>query len=161
VNSFIKNMAMRQMILHKADSAKIDVPAAEKASLTAQFAQLVQNYWQQLNITPASLVQGAKSEGDREKAAAARMDTLVAHMLNGETSPIMIPVPIKTSLDTKWEASISSAGLDRAVEVAKKARTSADSARAGQPSQVPMPGAQAPAPTPPPATPAPTTKKKP
>src|SRR4051812_5286195 len=171
VKSFAKNMAMRQMLLHKADSAKVDVPATEKSSLSIQFNQLVQNEWQQLNVTPASLAAGGANESAREKTAAARVDTLIAHMMNGEGNPISIPVPLKSALDAKWEATISGAGLDRAVEIARKARASADSARANQaPSQIPMPGAQQQPPAgPPPAAPAPApttktppaTKKKP
>jgi hypothetical protein len=164
VKSFVKNMAMRQMLLKKADSAKIDVPATEKASLSVQFNQLVQNEWQQLNVTPANLAQAAKSQGDREKVAAARVDTLIAHMMNGESNPISIPVPLKSALDTKWDATISGAGIDRAVEIARKARASADSARTNQaPSQIPMPGAPQQPSALPPTAPAPskTTKKKP
>jgi hypothetical protein len=174
VKSFAKNMAMRQMLLHQADSAKMDVPAAEKATLAMQFGQLVQNSWQQIGVTPKMLADSAKSERDRERIAAAHVDTLMSHILNGEASPFNVPIPLKAALDAKWEATINATGIDRAVELARKARTSADSAKASQPSsqmpsQVPMPGMQGPPPaasppvTPPPTTktPPPTTKKKP
>lgn len=165
VKSFAKNMAMRQMLLHQADSAKVDVPATEKATLTTQFGQLVQNLWQQVGVTPKLLTDSAKSERDRERLAAARVDTLISKILDGQANPVNVPIPLKAALDSKWEATINQTGIDRAVEVAKKVRTSADSARATQPSQVPMPGAQVPpadtrsaVPVP---VPPPTTKKKP
>jgi PPIC-type PPIASE domain len=167
VKSFAKNMAMRQMLLHQADSAKLDVSATEKATLVTQFGQLVQNAWQQLGVTPKALADSAKSERDRERIAAAHVDTLMNRILNGEAQPFNVPIPLKSALDSKWEATINSTGIDRAVEVAKKARASADSARATQappqmPSQVPMPGMQNPPAAAPPATKTPPpTKKKP
>ena len=172
VKSFVKNMAMRQLLLRQADSAKVDVAPAEKASLSLQFVQLVQNVWQQLGLAPASLAQGTKSEGDREKLAAARVDSTITKIMNGEANPVGVPVPLKAALDSKWEATISPAGITRAVDIARKARTVADSVKASQPSQVPMPGMPNAGPppsaapvTPPPATkppaPATATKKKP
>ena len=169
VKSFAKNMAMRQMLLHKADSAKLDVPATEKATLVTQFGQLVQNAWQQNGVTPKALADSGKSERDRERIAAARVDTLMNRIMNGEAQPFNVPIPLRSALDSTWEATINTTGIARAVDVAKKARTSADSTKAAHappqmPSQVPMPGAQNPAATAPP-TPAtktpPATKKKP
>jgi hypothetical protein len=174
VKAFVKTMAMRQLLLHQADSAKLDVPAAEKMSLTVQFAQLVQDTWDHLGLTPKSLADSAKSEGAREKLAARRVDTLMAKIMNGEASPVGIPIPLKSALNSKWEATINATAIDHAVDLARKARTSADSARAAaQPSQVPMPGmgdsragapptsGPPPAAAPPPATKPPATKKKP
>lgn len=160
VKSFVKNMAMRQMLLHQADSAKVDVPATEKATLTTQFTTLVQNVWEQVGVTPKSLDSG-KSVGDREKIAAARVDSLISRIMNGEASPPNVPIPLKAALESKWDATINVTAVDHSAEIARKVRTSADSAKAAQPSQVPMPGAApAPAVTPTPTAP-PATKKKP
>jgi hypothetical protein len=162
VKSFVKNMAIRQLLLHKADSAKIDVAASDKAGLTSQFTTAVVNAWMQLNVAPASLADSGKSVGDREKIAGARIDTLLARIMNGEANPVGVIVPIKSALASKWEANISTAGIDRAVELARKVRASADSARANAASSVPVPGAgaqQAPVQPPPQqAAPAPATK---
>jgi hypothetical protein len=76
----------------------------------------------------------------------------MTRIMNGEAQPVMIQMPVKAALDVKYEAEINSAGIDRAVEAARKSRASADSARLSQPSSIPMPGAGAPpAQTPPPA----------
>lgn len=168
VKSFVKNMAMRQMLLHQADSAKLDVPATEKATLATQFGQLVQSAWQQIGVAPKMLADSAKSERDRERIAAVHVDTLLNHILNGDAQPFNVPIPLKAALDSKWEATINTVGIDRAADLARKARASADSVRAKQappqmPSQVPMPGVQNPAAGTPTTTPAkpPATKKKP
>lgn len=157
VTAFAKNMAMRQLLLRQADSAKLDVPATEKANLKLQFSQLVQNTWMQLGLTPKELADSGKTEKDRERIAAARVDSLIGRILNGEANPVSVPLPLKAALDAKYDAEINTAGIDRAVEAAKKARTVADSARMGQSSQVPVPGM--PGPTTPPSSPPPGTKR--
>ncbi|HEY5062810.1 MAG TPA: hypothetical protein VII52_14820, partial [Gemmatimonadaceae bacterium] len=78
----------------------------------------------------------------------------------------------KKMLDAKYETSVNSAGIDRAVERATKVRAASDSAKAAnQPkSQIPLPGgppaaspapAQQPAQEPAPPAPKPATPKKP
>jgi peptidyl-prolyl cis-trans isomerase D len=150
ITAFTKNLTMRQLLLHKADSAKLDIPATERANLKAQFNNLLQQTWMQLGLSPKELADSAKSEKDRERLAAARMDTLLARILNGEAQPVMIRMPVKAALDVKYEAEVNTAGIERAVQAAVKTRASADSARMSQPSSVPLPSpAQQ---TPPPAT---------
>lgn len=153
VTAFAKNMAMRQLLLHQADSAKLDVPAQEKANLKTQFVEMLQNTWTQIGVSPKGLADSAKSEKDRENLAAARVDSLISRILNGEAQPVAVILPLKSALDAKWEAEINAAGIDRAVEAARKDRAAADSSRPA--SQVPVPGgppSAAPPPTPPPAT---------
>jgi peptidyl-prolyl cis-trans isomerase D len=152
VTAFTKNLTMRQLLLHKADSAKLDIPAADKANLKAQFNNLIQQTWMQLGITPKELADSGKSVQVRERIAQARVDSMMSRIMDGEAQPVMIQMPVKSALDVKYEADINPAGLDRAVEAAKKARASADSARMSQPSSVPLPGGAPPATTPPPAT---------
>jgi hypothetical protein len=139
VTAFTKNLTMRQLLLHKADSAKLDIPAQEKTNLKAQFNNLVQQTWMQLGLSPKELADSGKTEKDRERIAAARVDTLLSRIMNGEAQPVMIQMPVKAALDVKYEAELNSAGIDRAVESARKVRASADSARMSQPSSIPLP----------------------
>jgi peptidyl-prolyl cis-trans isomerase D len=141
VTAFTKNLTMRQVLLHKADSAKVDIPAQEKANLKAQFNTLVQQTWMQLGLSPKELADSGKTEKDRERLAAAHVDTLMSHIMSGEANPIRVDMPVKAALDAKYEAELNAAGIDRAVEAARKARASADSARNAQPSSVPLPSA--------------------
>jgi len=158
VTAFTKNLTMRQLLLHEADSAKIDIPAAEKATLKNQFNSLIQQTWMQLGLSPKELADSGKTAKDRERIAQARVDSLLSRIMAGEAQPVMIQMPVKAALDVKYEAEINATGLDRAVEAAKKSRASADSARMAQPSSVPMPGAANP---PAPTTKAPPATKKP
>jgi hypothetical protein len=158
VTPFVKNLTMRQVLLHQADSAKLDVPAQEKTNLHAQFNNLVQQTWMQLGLSPKDLAAGAKDEKERERVAAARVDSLLTRIMNGEAQPVMVQMPVKAALDVNYDAELNSAGIDRAVESARKVRASADSARMAQPSSVPLPGGS---PAGPPATQPPPTTKKP
>jgi len=139
---FIRGVAQRQAILKRADSAKVDVSPEERLNLYNEFQQLVQRMWQGLDIDPKSLADSAKNAPEKERLAAARVETYMDHVLAGQAQPVPVPVPLKKILNAKYEASVNAAGVDRAVERAQKVRASADSARAAnQPkSQVPIPG---------------------
>jgi hypothetical protein len=142
VNAFTRNLTMRQLLLHKADSAKLDIPAQEKANLKAQFNTLVQQTWMQLGLSPKEIV--GTNDKDRERIATARVDSLMSRIMSGEANPVRVDMPVKAALDVKYDAEINAAGIDRAVEAARKVRASADSARMAQPSSVPLPSAPAP-----------------
>ena len=116
--------------------------AEDKTQLYAQFSQLVQTLWQQLGVDPKALKDSAKTAPERERLAANRVESFVDRILGGQAQPVPVPQPLAIVLQSKFESSINSAGVDRAVERAQKIRAVADSTRAAnQPkSQVPLPG---------------------
>jgi len=148
---FVKQIALQQILLKRADSAHIDVPPEQKANMYNEIGQLVGNVWQALRVDPKMLADSAKNTAEKERLAASRVDNDLDRMLAGQTQPMSIPLPLKKMLDAKYESSVNSAGVDRALERAQKVRASADSARAAnQPkSQVPIPGMGAPTGAPP------------
>ena len=164
---FIRGMAEREVLLQRADSAKIQVTAEERNSLYTEFQGLITQIWGALRVDPKSLADSAKSTAEKERLAAARVETLLDNALAGTAQPVPVPVPIKKILNTKYESSINPAGIDRALERAQKVRAAADSARtANQPkSQVPLPGGPPGAPpsgaTPPASNPPASNPKKP
>lgn len=165
VRRFVSSIAEREVMLQKADSAKITLSAEDKTQLYGQFQQLVQMLWQQLGVDPKALADSAKTAPERERLAANRVETYIDRILGGQAQPVPVPQPLATVLQGKFDSSINSAGVDRSVERAQKIRTAADSARAqNQPkSQVPLPGAvpnqqQPPATNPPAPAPRPTKK---
>src|SRR5215831_402367 len=138
---FIKQMAVQQVLLAKADSAKVQIPEPDKQNMYTQVGQLVTNIWQALGVDPKQLAVSAKRTPEKERLAASRADAYLDRMMSGQVQPLSPPLPLKKLLDAKYEASVNSAGLDRATERAQKVRASADSARtANQPkSEIPMP----------------------
>ncbi|MFL5613831.1 MAG: peptidylprolyl isomerase [Gemmatimonadaceae bacterium] len=166
VRRFVSSIAEREVMLQKADSAKITLSAEDKTQLYTQFQQLVQMLWQQLGVDPKALADSAKTAPERERLAANRVEAYVDRILGGQAQPVPVPQPLATVLQGKFDSSINSAGVDRSVERAQKIRAAADSARTqNQPkSQVPLPGAvpnQTQPPTTNPPAPAPQPTKKP
>jgi peptidyl-prolyl cis-trans isomerase D len=143
---FIKQIATQQVLLARADSAKVGVDSTERKSMYTEIGQLVTNLWQTLGIDPRQLADSAKSTAERERLAASRVEAYLDRIMAGQAQPASLPTPLKNMLDSKYESTVNSAGIDRAVQLATKVRASADSARtANQPkSQIPMPGMGAP-----------------
>jgi hypothetical protein len=151
LNPFIKQLAVQEILLAKADSAKIDIPEQDRNSMYADMSSLVTNVWGALGVDPKMLADSAKSTAEKERLAASRADAYLDRMMAGQAQPMQPPAPLKKMLDAKYETSVNSAGIDRALERATKVRASADSARAAsQPqSSVPIPGAVPPGAVPP------------
>ena len=141
VKQFVKSIARNEVLLLKADSAGIKVPAEQQQQLYADFRNLVGTLWQQLGIDPRSLADSARSAPERERLAAARVEAYLDRILTGQAQPISIPLPVQSVLRSKYEAKVFPAGVDRGVESARKLRAAADSTRAAQQprSQVPLP----------------------
>lgn len=159
---FAKQLIVNELMLQAADSAKIVLDSGEKANLKQAFVGSVWNSYNGLNITPASLADSAKTVSDREKLAAARIEKFMDLLLANKAQFVDVSEPVSRALRSKFEARVVPAGIDRAVEEAKKAVAKADSAKAkNMPrSEVPAPGGAAPAPAAP-AAPAPAPSKKP
>ena len=132
--SLVRRFANNELVLRQADSAKVQIDPAEVQQMHASFINAVRQAWSQLGVTPASLTDSAKSDGDREKLVAKRIDDYFTRMV-GEGAPfVSVPTPLANVLRQKYSYSFNDAGFDRAVEQAAKIRNSADSARsAGQP----------------------------
>ena len=143
---FIKQVALQQVLLKKADSAKVQLTPEEHNNLYTSVGQLVANIWGALGVDPKVLADSAKSTAEKERLASAHVDGYLDRMMAGQAQPLSVPRPLKKLLDAKYEASVNPAGIDRGFERAQKLRSTADSARAAnQPkSAVPLPGAGGP-----------------
>jgi peptidyl-prolyl cis-trans isomerase D len=131
VRNFVKN----ELVLKQADSAKVQIDPAELAQLHLSITNAVRTAWSQLGVMPQALMDSAKSEGDREKLAAKRIDDYFVRMVQEQAPFVPVPTPLSNVLREKYKYSFNDAGFDRAVQEAAKIRSSADSARsAGQPS---------------------------
>jgi peptidyl-prolyl cis-trans isomerase D len=146
VRQYVLQMAQRELLVKRADSARMGPTPEEYANLHRDFVQAVAMTWQALKIDPKSLADSAKTPAERERLAAARIEGFLDKVMAGETQPIPVPGPLQIVLMNKYESKVNPAGIDRAVERALKVRATADSTRAAnQPkSAVPLPGAAAP-----------------
>jgi peptidyl-prolyl cis-trans isomerase D len=162
VKQFVTNQTQRELLLRRADSAKVGLSADEMNNLHRDFAQVVNMSWQALGIDPKSLADSAKTPAERERVAAARVESFLDRVMSGQAQPVPVPAPLQIILMNKYDAKVNPAGIDRAVERATKIRATADSVRAAQQpkSAVPLPGAMGtpPAGGQPAPAPSPTTK---
>ena len=159
VRQFVTNQTQRELLLKRADSAKAGLSPEELANLHRDFQQVVLQSWAAIGVDPKSLADSAKSQSERERLAAARVEAFLDRVMAGQQQPVPVPTPLQAVLMDKYDAKVNPAGIDRAVERAAKLRAAADSAHAAsQPkSAVPLPGPmgggapgqpQPPAPTP-------------
>jgi hypothetical protein len=164
VQQFVKNMVRNELILHAADSAKVPMDAQELTQLRGTFAQVVGNAWTQLGVSPPQLSDSAKTEQERERMAAARIEAYLDRLLANQAQFVPVPSEVSELLRDTYDWKIADAGVERALERARRIRATRDSTRAATrpPSQVPMgpapQGGQQPSggqQTPPPATPNP------
>src|SRR4051812_42053713 len=137
--SMIKRFANNELVLKQADSAKVQVDPAEITQMHASFLTAVNQAWGQLGISPSSLQDSTKSQGDREKLVARRIDEYFARMVQQAAPFVAIPTPVSNVLREKFGYSFNDAGFDRAVEQASKVRNSADSAHSAAQPQTAVP----------------------
>jgi peptidyl-prolyl cis-trans isomerase D len=160
VGQFVKNMVRNELILHAADSAKVAMDPQQLTQLRSTFAQVIGNAWTQLGVAPTQLSDSAKTEQERERVAAARIEGYVDRLLANQAQFIPVPTEVSELLRDTYEWKIANAGVERAIERARRIRATRDSTRAASrpQSQVPMgpapqggqqpPAGQPPAPTP-------------
>jgi len=145
IMQLVRNFVKNELVLRQADSAKIEVDTADLGMLRRNFITAISSAWTQLGVSPPSLVTEAKSEGERAKLAATRIDDYFTKMISDQAQFVAIPTPVANVLRKKYDYSFNEAGFDRTVEEATKLRNAADSTKkAGQPSSV-VPLAPAPA----------------
>jgi peptidyl-prolyl cis-trans isomerase D len=142
IRRYVEQMAQRELLLQRADSAKMGPTPEQVANLHRDFVQAVTVAWQALHIDPKSLADSAKTPAERERLASARVESFLDKVMAGEAQPLPIPAPLQIVLMDKYDYKLNAAGVDRAVERAQKVRVVADSTRAAnQPkSAVPLPG---------------------
>lgn len=145
---FVKNLVRNDLILKQADSAGIQVDSADMAQMRKGFVTAVTTAWTGLNVAPNQLADSAKTESERERLAASRIENYVDRLILKDEAFVQVPASVAGALQDKYKWDINSSGVDRALERAGKIRAAADSAKmlSQPPTAVPMPGAQPPTP---------------
>jgi hypothetical protein len=141
VKQFVKSLARNEVMLRKADSAGVTMSAEEKQQLYSEFRSLQQQLWAQIGLDPRMIADSAKTQPERERFAARRVEAFLDAIMAGQAQPIQVPAPLQQVLSAKYKAKTYAAGIDRGLERARGLRRVADSTRvANQPrSQVPLP----------------------
>ena len=142
---FVRSLILNEILLQQADSAGIEPDTAEVQAVRNAFKSVVRNTWAGLRIAPEMLADSARTPAEKERLAAARADAFLGRLLQGKEGFVDVPAPLADALREKYDGSVKQAGLNRALELAQRARAAADSTRASsQPkSAVPLPDTSA------------------
>jgi hypothetical protein len=122
LTSIVRSLAMRNVLLRAADSAKIEVPDSAKVMLRRNFYQSLATVWKDLGISPESLADSASTPADRERIASARVDKLIDRAMAHEVEFPVVTVIVENALDAKYKTELSHDALARAVRGAVELR---------------------------------------
>jgi hypothetical protein len=161
VLTFARNVLRNELVLHQADSAKIDLTPDEYKELHGRLTEALAGTWDQLGITPKSLSDSGKAVGDREKIASTRVNAYLDKLMVQQAGFVQVPPPLVSLLRQKFGHSINLVAMQKAVDASVKMKAAADSARAknAPPTEVPLGPTQTPGKAPAPAPAAPPAAK--
>lgn len=146
---FIKTIVRNELLLMKADSAKIAIDTAELTNLRMAFRNNLTMAWTTMGIEPGSLSDSASTPTEREALAGSRVSAYFGKLVKNEVQFADVAYPVSRALQNKYEFAFNDAGIERAVEKAKALRASADSTDApAPPVSLPMPDSAAMTPPP-------------
>ena len=137
VEKFVRQIVRNELVLRQADSAKAQVDTAELTQLRSAFKDNLVQTWTALGVDPAKLADSAKTGGDKEKIAGARIEAFFDKLIKNEIPFVDVSYPVARALQKKYSFSVNDAGLDKVVERAKAVRATADSAKAQKPQGLP------------------------
>lgn len=138
LTAFLRNLVKKELVIRQADSARVGLDAAQLADMRRSFLNAVQTAWTQLGVSPSQLADSGKSKDARLALAHTRIDSYFARLVNDQAPFVQIPSPLVRVLRRKYSHSVNDAGLDRALEQAKKIRSGP------QPSTQPAPSSAVP-----------------
>jgi hypothetical protein len=147
IPNFVKGLVRQELLIKQADSANVQVDSTELAEMRKGFITAITSAWSGLNVAPRQLLDSAKTESERERLAAARVDSYMERLILKDEQFVQVPPPVAAALQEKYDWKLNQAGLDRALERAQAVRNAADSTAKSQqpPTAVPMPGLTPPA----------------
>ena len=143
IEGFVKNLVKNELVLHQADSAKVQIDTAELTTIRNSFTGTLYSAWNEIGISPDKLSDSARTQSAKANLASSRVETYMEALIFNNARFVPVTPALEGVLFEKYEHKINEAGLDRALERATKVRAALDSTRAQQPqspSAVPMPG---------------------
>lgn len=149
---FVRQIVRNELLLRKADSAKVNVDPDELGNLRLAFRNNLTSAWTTMGVEPTALSDSATSPGERESLAGRRIESYFDKLVKNEVQFADVAYPVARALQNKYTFAITDAGLERAVEKARQLRAAADSAGGADGAGAP-PASQPSAPEPPAGTP--------
>jgi parvulin-like peptidyl-prolyl isomerase len=137
---FVRQLVRNELLLLRADSAKFSVDPDELANLRLAFRNNLTAAWTTMGVEPSVLADSASAAGQREQVAQRLIESYFDRLVKNEVQFADVAYPVARALQTKYSFAINEAGLERAVEAARKLR------EAGTPPAPPEPPMEMPMP---------------
>ncbi|MCC7054656.1 MAG: peptidylprolyl isomerase [Gemmatimonadaceae bacterium] len=128
----LRRIIRNELFLRQADSARIRLTPAEMTAFSGELRTQIESAVGTLGLAGRTIPDSvwALDVGARRAIFAARVQAQHAGMVRGTAATVPISLSLRQLLRSRYpDASISPAGLDRALEIGRRVRQSADSAR--------------------------------
>ena len=130
---FVRQIVRNELLLMKADSAKLNADPDELGNLRLAFRNNLTAAWTTMGVEPSVLADSASAAGEREKVAVRVIEAYFDKLVKNEVQFADVAYPVARALQSKYSFAINDAGLERAVEAARQKRAAADSTGQGAP----------------------------
>jgi hypothetical protein len=145
---FAKILSSNILLVRQADSAKVGITAEEWGMMTQRYQFDLDSLRASMDIGAGAFEQAGASAGERAKAAGLKVDTYFDDLVSGRKQLRPLPLTLGQVLRERGKWSISDAGINRALELARGEKAKADSAAPPAPTPQLMQPAPGPAPVP-------------
>ena len=146
IESLLKGLAQRDLLLRQADSARIGLSDSDWTAVRAQQDTALRTVGGLLKLTPAILHDSVTTPEGRQRLAMTRVNDYIDRVVGGETQFAPLPPFLGMYLRAHGTWEKNDAGIQAAIERAQAIRAQLDSLRPtpnNQPAPtVPPPGAQ-------------------
>lgn len=152
---FTRILSTNILLINQADSAGVKPTPEQWAEMTKQYTQVLDSVKANMELAPAADSSGSQAE--RLKVAETKLDTYMDQILSSQKRFMPLPSSLGQVLRDRSKVDVSTAGVTKALEIARTKQAAKDSTRKNDSSGTAAPtGMQpAPGPAPVPATPAP------
>jgi len=118
LNQFLKNLAQNQILLHEADSAKIQVSPTVYQGLVLQYKSLISDLKQAIGLDGKEFSDSSKTPvADRVKLAGQKVDEYFDKLTKGQAQFRQIPPTLSAELRSEGDYKVYQAGIARSMEL--------------------------------------------
>lgn len=145
---FAKILSTNILLVREADAAGVTVTPEEWSRIAGQYRSTLDTLKAEMRLAD-SVFAGPASDTERAKAASLKVDQYFDGLVSEKSRLLPMPLALGQALRERYPWALSSAGLNRAVEIGKARQDSANGGRPAAPQGAPPTGLQR-APGPPP-----------
>ncbi len=132
---FARVLTQNTLLLREADAAGIVPSELEWKTMERRYLAQLDTLRTEMGLSGADLSDTTVSAAERQKVAGLKMEQYFDNLIGGKATLRPMPSALATLLRERLPHRVNQAGVTRAVELAKEAKSKADSAAGGSPLQ--------------------------